>query len=299
MPTALLAPRHWPLWLLVCTTWLAVRTPLRVQFALGRGVGALLHAFARERRHIAETNVRLCFPDLDAAGRAVLVRRTFASVGLGVLDTARAWFRDPARYRDRVDVDGIEHLEAAAQSGRGVLLVGAHFTTLDFAGALLSLFADIDVVYRRNRNPVVEWLMRRGRERLYGAVVERKDTRTLLRRLDAGRTLWYAADQDYGRKVSVFAPFFGVDAATISVTSRLARRQGAAVLFFSHFRDERAGRFSLRLSPPLDGYPSGDDVADATRLNAVIEREIRRDPAQYLWLHRRFKTRPPGVVRPY
>jgi len=272
---------------------------LRAQFAVGRVLGTLLRVFARRRRHITETNVRLCFPDLDDTRRTALVRNVFRSVGIGAVETSIAWFRDPARYRDRVSVEGLEHLQAAARRGNGVLLVGAHFTTLDFAGALLSLVADIDVVYRRNRNPVVEWLMRRGRERIYGAVIERSDMRTLLRRLDAGRVVWYAADQDYGRKVSVFAPFFGVTAATISVTSRLARRNGAPVLFFSHFRDELTQRWSIRVSAALDDYPSDDDVADATRLNAIIEREIRRDPAQYLWLHRRFKTRPPGEARPY
>lgn len=299
MATSRFAPRHWHLWCAVGVAWVVAHLPLPAQFALGRALGALFYRFGHARRHVAETNLGLCFPLLDAVQRDDLVRAVFRSVGIGAVETAMAWFRDPARYRGRVDVEGLEHLVAASKAGHGVLLVGAHFTTLDFAGALLSLFADIDVVYRCNANPVVEWLMLHGRERMFGAVIERGDPRRMLERLDAGRTVWYAPDQDYGRKVSVFAPFFGVPAATITATARLARRNGSPVLFFSHFRNERTRRWRLEISPVIEGFPSGDDVADATRLNAIVERAIRRDPAQYLWLHRRFKTRPPGEARPY
>jgi KDO2-lipid IV(A) lauroyltransferase len=262
-------------------------------------LGDLLYRFGAARRHIAATNLTLCFPELDNTARARLLRAVFRSTGIGAIETAIAWFREPSRYAARLDVSGLEHLLSAQRQGKGVLLIGAHFATLDMAGALLSLVADIDIMYRYNKNPVIEWLMRRGRERLFGGVIERSDTREVLRRLQAGRTVWYAADQDYGRKVSVFAPFFGVSAATITATARFARFNDSAVLFFSHFRDERARRWSIHFSAPIDDYPCGDDVADATRINGMIEAEIRKHPAQYLWLHRRFKTRPEGEARPY
>ncbi len=299
MGISLAAPRYWPTWLGVCCAWLIAHAPRIVQIGLGRVVGAGLFRFARSRRHIAETNLQLCFPDLSEEARADLVRAVFRSVGQSAIETAIAWFRSPAHYADRLDVTGLPHLLSAQNQGRGVVLIGAHFATLDFAGALLSLVADIDVIYRYNKNPVIEWIMRRGRTRLFGGVIERKDTRTVVKRLREGRTVWYAADQDYGRKVSVFAPFFGVPAATITAGARLARLNGSPALFFSHFRDMATGRWSIHFSQPIQGYPSGDDVADATRINRLIETEILKHPDQYLWLHRRFKTRPAGEVRPY
>jgi KDO2-lipid IV(A) lauroyltransferase len=141
--------------------------------------------------------------------------------------------------------------------------------------------------------------MRAGRQRLYEGVIERSDLKRAFASLKQGRTLWYAADQDYGLKHSVFAPLFGVPAATIMIPARLARVNDSPVVFYSHFRDPVTRRWSLRLSAPLEGYPSGDALADATRINHLIEAEIRTHPDQYLWLHRRFKTRPPGVAHPY
>ena len=173
------------------------------------------------------------------------------------------------------------------------MLIGAHFSTLDLAGALLSQAVDLDVIYRYNKNPVIEWAMRHGRERRFKEVIERSDARTVLTRLKDGHTIWYAADQDYGRKVSVFAPFFGVPAATITATSRFARFNSSPAVFISHFRDAATRAWSLHFRE-IEAFPGADEIEDARRINEVIESEIRRHPDQYLWLHRRFKTRPEG-----
>lgn len=299
MASTIASPRYWPTWIGFGAMWLVARLPIALQFRLGRLIGAAGHRFAKARRHIAETNVRLCFPELGAAARAELVRRIFESSGIGAVETAIAWFGDLRRYRERTSIEGLDLLTAAQQRGRGVLLVGAHFATLDLAGAVLSLATDLDVIYRYNKNPVIERVMRRGRERRFRGVIERGDPRGVLTRLKEGHTVWYAADQDYGRKVSVFAPFFGVPAATITATARFARFNASSVIFISHFRDPTKKTWSLRLREIGGGYPTGDDVEDARRINVVIEQEIRRHPDQYLWLHRRFKTRPPGEPRPY
>ena len=298
MDSTLAAPQYWPTWLGVGLMWLVAQLPLRVQFALGHAIGAIGHRFARGRRHIARTNIALCFPDLDERARDELVHRIFLSSGIGAVETAIAWFGSIARYRDRVSFEGLDVLTTAQQRGRGVLLVGGHFATLDLAGALLSQAADFDVMYRYNKNPVIEWAMRHGRERRFKGVIERSDTRTVLTRLKDGHTVWYAADQDYGRKVSVFAPFFGVPAATVTATARFARFNASPAVFVSHFRDAATRTWSLHLRE-IEAFPTGDDIEDARRINAVIEREISRHPDQYLWLHRRFKTRPEGEPRPY
>lgn len=299
MASSIASPRYWPTWIGFGAMWVVARLPIALQFLLGRLIGATGYRFANARRHIAETNVRLCFPQLDDRAREQLVRRIFESSGIGAVETAIAWFGDLRRYRERTSIDGLELLTAAQRRGRGVLLVGAHFATLDLAGALLSLATDLDVIYRYNKNPVFERVMRRGRQRRFRGVIERGDPRAVLLRLKEGHTVWYAADQDYGRKVSVFAPFFGVPAATITATARFARFNESPVIFLSHFRDPRKQTWSLHLHEVDHDYPTGNEVEDARRINAVIEREIRRHPDQYLWLHRRFKTRPPGETRPY
>ena len=298
MTTSLASPRHWPTWLGVGVMWSVAQLPLGMQIVLGRAIGAVGYRFARARRHIARTNIALCFPELDEGAREALVRRTFTSTGIGAVETAMAWFGDIGRFDGRVTFEGLDALTAAQRRGRGVVLIGAHFSTLDLAGALLSQAVDLDVIYRYNKNPVIEWAMRRGRERRFNDGSERSDARAVLTRLKGGHTIWYAADQDYGRKVSVFAPFFGVPAATITATSRFARFNSSPAVFISHFRDAKTRTWSLHLRE-IAAFPGTDEVEDARRINEVIEREIRRHPDQYLWLHRRFKTRPEGEPRPY
>ncbi len=278
--------------------WLACRLPVRWQAAAGRSLGWLAWRLGGRRRRIAEVNIDLCFPELSGRERAGLVRRTFLASGIGVMETIHAWLGRVDTVSDRLQCHGLEILLEARAEGRGVVLAGAHFVTLDLTGALLAARAPFDVVYRGHRNPVIEWVMVRGRKRHYGAVIERQDLRRAARRLREGRVLWYAADQDYGRRHSVFAPLFGQPAATVVATARLARMSGAPVVFYSHFRDEDTRTWSVRFER-VRNFPSGDDEADAASLNAILESEIRRHPEQYLWVHRRFKTRPDGLASPY
>jgi len=277
--------------------WLLARLPLSTQFYLGRVLGRLTCRLSLSRRHITRTNIDLCFPELTLQQKQQLVRSVFTSTGIGLVETAIAWFG--SIDRNRVTIEGLEHLHRAQQQKRGVILVGAHFSTLDIAGAMLAGEIDLDVIYRRNKNPVMEYCMRNGRQQHYNGVIERSDTRQILKRLRQGAIIWYAADQDYGRKHSVFAPFFGQQAATISATGRFARLNDSPVLFMSHFRDPETKTWNICIQPQLQDFPSGDESIDARRINTIIETEIRRHPDQYLWLHRRFKTRPPGDSRPY
>lgn len=174
-----------------------------------------------------------------------------------------------------------------------MLLLGGHFSAMDVISPKVAA-VDFDVMYRANKNPVWEWLQVSGRRRYFDGIIEREDTRQVLRRLKSGRAVWYAADQDYGPKHSVFAPFFGIPTASITATARLARFNQSPVLLMSNFRDLDTLTWSVHFSAPLNDYPTGDDEADASRINAIIEQAIRLHPEQYLWMHRRFKTRPPG-----
>ncbi len=285
-------PRWWPTWLMLGIIWLMAQLPLRLQYGIGALTGRLAYHLASSRRRITKTNIDLCFPELPEAQRRQLVRQAFRSNGIGLFEAATAWFRNPERLRRITRVHGHEHLEEALRAGKGVLLLGGHYSTLDLGGSLISLYIDADVMQRDHNNALMNAVMTRSRLSRYGTALGRKDLRGLLRRLKANRTVWYAPDQDYGRRNSVFAPFFGVSAATITATARIAGASGCRVVPFSHFRRTDGIGYDIYFQPALEGFPSGDEIADATRVNRIIEDQIRRHPDQYLWMHRRFKTRP-------
>ena len=289
------SPRVWATWCLVGVAWLVGRVPLRMLFPLGICLGRLAYRVAGPRRRITERNLAACFPELDGNRIAALARKVFQAVALGVLEVCVAWLNPKRGLGSRIEVRGAHHFREAVAKGHGVVLLGAHFATLDIISSALADFGCIDVMYRRNKNPVLEWLQVRGRRHYFAGVVERQDTRAVLAALKAGRAVWYAADQDYGAKHSVFAPFFGVEAATITGTARIAAFNGSPVVLLSQHRNYRQRSWTITFSPALKRFPTGDDRADAIRINRLIENEIRKRPHQYLWLHRRFKTRPPGA----
>ncbi|GAB2803399.1 lipid A biosynthesis lauroyl acyltransferase [Halomonas shantousis] len=292
-------PRYWPTWLAIILMRIGAWLPWRLKLMVGRTIGVLAWRFATSRRRITETNLALCFPEKSEEERARLVRQTFIANGIGILETATGWCRDPEHLRHRVTFQGAEHMERAMAQGKGALIIGIHFSTLDLGGALHSLFFPADVVYRPHDNPLFERFMTRARRHIFGAAIDRHDLRGVVRRIKAGHAVWYSPDQDFGRDVSVFAPFFGIQAASIKLTAKIARMTGAPVMPLIFHRNPDNRTYTLEYLPALENFPSGDEVADATQVNAVIEGAIRRHPEQYLWLHRRFKTRPAGEAKFY
>lgn len=298
-PASFAHPRYWPTWLAIGAMRVGAFLPWRLKLWTGRALGEIAFRVGRRRRHIARTNLRLCFPELDRRELDALVRRTFHANGIGILETATGWCRDPAHLRHRVSFRGTEHMAAARARGRGALIIGIHFSTLDLGGALHSLFFDADVVYRPHNNPLFERFMTRARRNIFGAAIDRHDLRGVVRRLKSDHAVWYSPDQDFGREASVFAPFFGIDAASIRLTAKIARMTGAPVMPLMFHRNPDNTTYTLEYLPALENFPSGDEVADAARINAFVEQAIRRYPEQYLWLHRRFKTRPEGEASLY
>lgn len=267
--------------------------PWPLMTALAKVAGLTLYACAPFRRRVAMINIGLCFPALSPGQRRAMVRDIFVSHMMGMFETTVAWWGNEARLKGRVQASGFDKLNALQAQGQGVILLGCHLTTLDLAGRLIGQQTDIDVVYRPQKYPVYDVLMRSSRERLFKHAIERNDIRTLIRNIKKGRTVWYAPDQDYGRKNAVFAPFFGIPAATLTATSRLAKMTGAPIYLYTHYRLP-GGRYDIAIEGPFEGFPTGDDVRDATFINAIIESAIRRHPEQYMWLHKRFKSRPEG-----
>ena len=244
------------------------------------------------RRQTVEINLRLCFPALSDEERHPLAQRHLEALGMGMVETAMSWWLGDAALRALGEVEGLEHLQAALERKKGILLFTGHCTTLELAAHLLATHVSFHAMYRPLRNRLADAIVLRARARRSPRVYARDDIRALLRSLSEGAAVWYAMDQDQGGAHAVFAPFFGVPASTITTTSRLARMTGAAVVPYWPIRLPD-GRYRIRVFPALEDFPK-DPLQDTARLNALLESWIREAPEQYLWVHRRFKTRPPG-----
>ncbi len=293
-----LGPRFWPTWFGLGVMRLLVFLPFRVQLATGRLLGRAASRVLVRRRWVALKNLELCFPKLSQEARAKLLRQHFESLGQGIFETAFTWWAPDRRLAGLSETVGLEHLTAARALGKGVILLSAHFTTLEIGCRLLLLRQPFHPMYRRHENPLFEKIMRASRERLSENPIRKDDVRQLMRSLRAGNTVWYAPDQAYRGKNAAPVPFFGVPAATNLSTSRLARASGAPVLPFFSLRLPD-GRYRLIIQPPLADFPGDDPETDAARINLVIEQIVREAPEQYLWVHRRFKATVPGATDPY
>jgi len=294
---SLLSPRLWPMWLALAGMCLGARLPWGLQRLLGGWIGAFALRVAGTRRRAAQINLALCFPEKSQAERDVLLRESFRDLGIGLFEFARAWWGSAAPMRRTARIEGLELLDEVRAAGRGVLMVSGHFMTLEMCGRLMCEHLPLAGMYRRHRNPVMEWAVKRGRLRYASAMFTNEDIRPAMRHLKQGGFLWYAPDQDMRGKDTVFAPFFGVPAATITATHQFARLSGCAVVPFFHRRE--GADYVLRVGAPLADFPSSDATADSARVNAQIEAMVRQAPSQYLWIHRRFKRRPVGEVSPY
>lgn len=286
-----LGPKYWVTWLGIGGIYVAALIPLFLRVPLAKAFSTALFFFAKSRRHVAETNIRLCFPDLPPKKQRILVRRVFLSTTLSLFETAHAWCFP--NNKPKVTFEGLEHVEAAKETGKGILLTGGHFAPLDMGGVLVENLLAFHTVYRKHDNALFNYFMTHARERYSAATVARKDIKGMLRVLQQGKVLWYAPDQDYGRKASIFIPFFGIETATITMTSKLAKAGKATVLpiWVSRTADYRGFHVKFFAPHPI---PSGDDVEDAKHYTKWLETQILKFPDQYLWLHKRFKTRPKG-----
>ena len=292
-PTRLSDPRLYPSWIGVGLFWLVGQLPWNFLLATGRGLGHLAWRLAKRRSHIARTNIRLCFPELTPEEQESLARRSVISTGEAILEMAGSFSNHRIDLDKRLVIKGMEHIEQARADGKGVLLLGMHFNSIDVGSRLLGYLMDFYAVYRPNDNRVIDRLINQGRGNYLKGNVPRSDIRQMIRLLRNGEVLWYAPDQDYGIAHAVFVPFFGIPAATITATSRIARMGKARVIPTAHYRLP-GGRYQIEFGPPLENFPSGDDEADTARINQTIEHYVRKHPEQYLWVHKRFKHQPDG-----
>ena len=287
-------PKYWTSWFAILLLRIVAALPFKAKLIAGRCLGFLVFHLVKKRRHTVQTNVRLCFPELNTTQQEKMVRDIFTANGIGFFEIAWAWWANIDVIKNHYDIEGLEHIEAAKADGSGVLLVGAHFVHLDLCGLMTNHSTPMSVIYRKNNNPVFEYIITKGRERFFEHVIERSDMRNIVRKLREGKTIWYSPDQDFGRDQAVFAPFFGVEAATLVSTSRLAKMGRAKPVGIAHYRDPITHRYRIIISPVDTAFPTGDDHKDAVIINTMLEKAIRMQPEQYMWVHRRFKTRPEG-----
>ena len=278
--------------LFLALMWLLHWLPFSLLAALGRGLGLLLYVVVGERRHVTLTNLGLCFPDLSPAEKSALARRHFMAFGRSFLELGLWWHASPERIRRLVRLDGGEKL--VAYRDKPVILLVPHFVGIDAGWIRLALEHGLVAIYTHQKNRVFEAAMNDGRLRFGNcALASRQEgTRRALKAMKGGRFFHYSPDMDYGPKESVFVPFFGVQTATITGLARLAKLTGATVI--PVVTRMTSGGYVATVGEPWVDFPGADELADARRLNAFIEAEALKSPEQYYWLHKRFKTRPPG-----
>jgi len=278
---------------------LSVYLPHTFRRTLGRLLGRLLLLHNGKGIQIARTNIKLCFPQLTPAERADLLAANSNAMAMSILEAPLAWWGSDQILKPLGHIHGLQYIKSAEAAGRGILMCSAHCTSLEIAGRLFSMQHPVSAMYRPQKNHFLDQYLYRARKPLYQTLFARNDLKGMIKALKAGSVVWYTPDVDAGHKNSVFAPFFGIEAATLTVTARLAKITNAVVIPAYFYRRDDGSGYDLVLLPALENYPSGDAVADATTINALTEKAILKAPAQYLWAYKRFKTRPNNESRFY
>jgi len=283
--------KHWPSWLFIGLAHIIVMLPKPLIKSLSNGLAHLLYKIAKRRRHITETNIKHCYKDLSEEEQQRLVYQIFQENTYGFFEALISWLSP--HLKPNIELHNKHVLDAAYAKNKGVLMLSAHFTHIDICGRHLGFHQPINVLYRPQNNPVINYVMERGRERyLESPAINQHNLRGMVNCLKQGRLLWFPFDQDHGVKSSVFAPFFGIPAATLTVPSRLKKLSDCEVVFSYQYRDDQ-DHYHIDFEA-LPNFNGKNFEEDNTLLNEHLERVLRQHPAQYMWVHRRFKSRPEG-----
>ena len=272
---------------------LAAWLPLPVIVLIGGLAGELIRLLAFERRRVAAINLRIAFPEAGPDEIRRRVRACFRNVSTGILEIGLVWWA-PERVRAITQIQGLEHLEAARRSGHGAMLLTAHFTAIEVGLPVLSAHATLQAMYKRPHNALMDSFMERHRGQFTAIIAGHHAPIGLIRGLKRGHAMWYAPDQDFGGKDTVFVPLFGLEATALTAPARIAAMARVPVMPCGVERLPQGRGYRLTIGAPLEGFPTGDDRADALRINQAIEALIRANPDQYLWIHKRYKRRPDG-----
>jgi len=290
-----LAPRYWPIWFFAGFLFLLAQLPYSLLLRIGSFFGWALMLALPKRKKVTDINLALCFPELSEEARNNLCKNSFRSNGIGLCELALAWFASDKRLKKMVTATGLENLATAKSQDHGVLTVTCHFTSIELGLRLLSFYTPLNIMYRPQDNLCFEWILSHRRRHYIRECISRRNMHGMMRALkQKDAIMCYTPDQDMGKDGTIFAPFFGVQANTVIGTNYFAKRTGAAVLPGFYYRLEKDKKYLLNFLPILSDFPSDNAIEDATRINQLIENAILKHPEQYMWQHRRFKTRPPG-----
>ncbi len=292
----LLNPKNWFIAIGYFIIQLLILLPYATLMHLGAIIGYLFYYMLRKRRQIVEINIRLCFPNFNEKQQAQLIKANFISTGKALFETALALWAPDKKLKPLCEISGIEYIDKALKFGHGILLISPHFVTMEMAGRLLAISykkTPMNVLYRKHNNPFIEYLITTARKKYYGKTIGKKNMLTLIRCLQKNELVIYAPDQNINYQM-VFTPFFGIKAATVTMASAITRKTGAKVVPMAWYRKPHNKGYLLQAHEDFENFPSGDNYKDTLRLTRFIEDAVKKHPEQYLWMHRRFRTRPHG-----
>lgn len=292
MVTKFQHPKFYPTWVLLFLMWLLAKMPFRIQRLVANFFGFLFYHIAKKRKRIASINISLCFANKTKLERKRLLVQHFKALGAGIIATSNSFYLSKKRIQKICDIKGGKHLEAAFLKQKPIILLAGHFTSMIFTNSIVVKYPNITFSFRPQNNLLFDDKMRKNNNQVNAKMVSIKSSATMIKTLKSGAPLWYAPDQDLGIKKSVFAPFFNIPTATALSTAKLAQLTDAQVLPILFY--QKNNRYICELSPALKNYPSSNKALDASKTNAILETQVRKCPEQYLWIHKRFKTRPKG-----
>ena len=283
-------PKFIPTWILILLMRASVFIPFKTQVLIGKVIGRLLYPFMHKFRSTAYSNISHCFPDKKQTQVNLLVKRHFEAIGVSFFETANAYYGSDHKISKLLTISNEQLFKDELKKEGGIILLCSHFMPLMLGSRALLLNHTIANIYRPQNNKLFDRIMVKGYKKNGAVMIKSTDTRSIIKAIRNSLPIWYAPDQDLGKNNSVFAPFFGIQTATASATSRLAKNNNTRVIPYSFVRTKNG--YSMSFEKPISNYPSNDPVQDATVVNKILEKQIKKSPEQYLWVHRRFKTRP-------
>ncbi len=295
----LLGPRHWPFWLIIIILRCLIVLPYRCQLFIGEKIGKVIYHLAKKARLTAEVNIKLCFPELTEKQHQRLVKQSFQSAGIALFEIAMGWWASDKRLASLMHIHDFEHFRNALTQGKGSIILGTHFGCLHIAGRMFTQKMQLAVVYRRQKIKVFDYVALHAYHKHFQRAIVREDLRAMIRALKDNLPVWFTPDIDPKNKASIFAPFFGIPAATVVIPAKFAMKTGAKVMATGYYRRDDGKGYDIFGYPFLEDFPSGDLYNDTKRINEVLESIIRKKPEQYIWQYKRFNTRPGGEVNPY
>jgi len=290
--TNFIHPKYFPTWILIFLMRVGVLIPFRLQVFFGKIIGKLIYPFMTELRKTAYSNISNCFPEKKQPQVTLLVKQHFEAIGISLFETANAYYASDKKIKKMLTINNEQHFTEALKKEGGIILLCSHFMPLMLGSRALLIKHTIANIYRPQNNQLIDQVMVRGYVKNGAVMIKSTDTRSIMKAINNSLPIWYAPDQDLGKNNSIFAPLFGIQTATTTATSRLAKNNNTRVIPYSFLRTKYG--YEMSFDKPLKNYPSGDAIKDASKTNQILEKQILKNPEQYLWIHRRFKTRPDG-----